>query len=117
MQVLIIEAALRIPLGLGQTGKLGSLGRGIPTVASHCPQPAQLLCHTASALILMAISCLFHLCQEGISEVSGWLFRVPGPPALSQQVLHHGHKGLLPREDLVKQPWDMQEHWECVQNL
>ena len=73
------------------------------------PQPLPTLFGAADHLV--------NLCQEGISQISGWLGRVPGRPVLSQQDIQYGHEGFLTLEDLVSQPWDAQEYRECIKNL
>jgi hypothetical protein len=72
---------------------------------------------TAHDPALAASPHLLHLGQEGVSQVSGWLSRVPGHPVLSQQLIQQDEEGLLPRKDLARQSWDTQEDWDCVQQL
>ena len=111
-------------------------GTGSPTWPPIVPEAAQVLSHLMIhrtlpiypprsqdispqplATSFESASHLLYLCQEGISQISGWLVRVPGGPILSQQVIQYGHEGLLTLEDHVSQPWDAQEYWELIKYL
>ena len=60
---------------------------------------------------------LLNLCQEGISQISGWISSLPGGPVFSQEVIQNGREGFMTSEDHVSQPWDAQEYWQCIKNL
>ena len=115
---------------------MGSVGKGSPTWPPIVPRAVQVLSHLVIhrtlpilphssqdlspqflATSLRTANHLLYLCQEGISQISGCLDRVPGGPILSQQVIQYGHEGLLTLEDHVSQPWDAQEYWELIKYL
>jgi hypothetical protein len=83
----------------------------------HLPGPTTQHALPSARPSLAASPHLLHLSQEGVSQVSGWLSRVPGHPVLSQQLIQQDEEGLLPRKDLARQSWDTQEDWDCVQQL